>query len=89
MASAQHTIVNGPPKFDLMVSLFEGNPTPRKTVSFLTDRGSINVAITAIAQEDGSGESWLFEGYSTTRSSHRRVKGWFSTKSRAGTMDFL
>lgn len=73
-------IVNGPSKFELVISLFEGNPTPRHTATFEIEAvGGVQfkVAIYCISQEDGSGESWNFEGYLTNGPSkgRGRVKG--------------
>ncbi len=84
-------ISDGPGKFELLVSLFEGNKVPRTKVRFKISNGRISdrdtenldVAITMVAQEDGSGDSWLFEGY--TRDSPRgKVHGLYSTRSRSG-----
>jgi hypothetical protein len=89
-------ILRGPSKFDLMVSLFEGNPTLRKYVQFniYEQRGggimghSIPVAIMGIRQEDGSGESWLFEGYCSDSEWRNReqgyVFGYYSSQTRTG-----
>lgn len=94
--TTQKNIVYGPSKFDLMVSLFEGNPTLRKRVSFSVDTGfttsappgkklgmteKIEIAITGVSQEDGGGESWLFEGYSNE---HKKVYGYYSSQTRKG-----
>lgn len=100
MTSTDNTkISSGPSKFDLMVSLFEGNQNPRKTVRFKVDSGQrkprgprntdeiiyndVDVAITLIAHEDGSGESWLFEGY-IHGISRGNIHGYYSTKNRSG-----
>ncbi len=86
------SIVNGPSKFDFMVSLFEGNHRPRRTVNFrlagFTEE--VPVAITAVQQEDGSGESWNWEGnlHLSTAKSYQ-VKGYFGTKGRCGHFHFI
>jgi hypothetical protein len=84
-------IVNGPSKFDLMLSLFDGNKTPRRTVDFHLEgvKTRIQVAITEIQQEDGSGESWNFEGHTQNPFMHFQVCGYFSTSGRTGTLNFL
>jgi len=47
-------IVNGPSKFDLMVSLFDNNAKPRRTVRFVLDHGhELDVAITMVQQDTG------------------------------------
>jgi hypothetical protein len=82
-------IVNGPSKFDLMVSLFDNNAKPRRTVRFFLDHGhELDVAITMIQQEDGSGESWNFTGTATYADGGTsfHVRGYFGTRSRKGTL---
>lgn len=85
-------IADGPGKFDLMVSLFEGNRVPRTRVAFKVDNDNLGngttqsvleVAITMVAQEDGSGEAWLFEGY--VHSGKRgKIHGFYSSQTRTG-----
>jgi hypothetical protein len=83
-------IVGGPSKFDLMVSLFEGNPHCRRTVAFKLEglRQEINVAITGIQQADGSGESWNFDGW-VLGEPHAHVKGYYGSHGRAGYFHFI
>lgn len=91
MAEEPIHISNGPGKWDLMVSLFEGNPTHRRKVRFEIPNGhrgneshtELDVAITLVAQEDGSGESWLFEGY-RNGSVRGMIHGYYSTRTRTG-----
>jgi hypothetical protein len=90
-------IIKGPSKFDLMVALFDrrGNNGNPHVVTFTTEWNTvISVTITGMSLEDGSGESWLFEGYATekrhltdTKSEKvsGRVSGWFNTERRTGT----
>lgn len=85
-------IVGGPSKFDLMLSLFDGNKHPRRTVDFQLEgvNGHIRVAITSVEQEDGSGESWNFGGHLWhDTEKHWHVEGYFGTKGRRGTMRFV
>jgi hypothetical protein len=85
-------IVNGPSKFDLMVSLFEGNPESRRTVKFVVEDGrEANVAITMIKQEDGSGESWMYEGDGNFLGGRIRFRmnGYFSSRARSGTLSIV
>lgn len=85
-------IVNGPSKFDLMLSLFDGNQTPRRTVSFQLEgvEMHIPVAIVMIEQEDGSGESWNFKGQTRFEGAKGsfHIKGYFATKGRCGHLEF-
>jgi hypothetical protein len=85
-------IVNGPSKFDLMVSLFEGNPKHRRTVSFALEgiREEMQVGITAVEQESGGGESWNWQGnLHNDKGARYRVKGYFGTKGRTGHFNFV
>jgi hypothetical protein len=85
-------VVGGPNKFDLMLSLFDGNKRPRRTVGFQLEGVSrhIRIAITSVQQEDGSGESWNFGGHLWhDTEKHWHVEGYFGTKDRRGTMHFV
>lgn len=85
-------VLNGPSKFDLMLSLFDGNQHPRRTVSFQIEgfKKEVTVAITSVQQEDGSGESWNWEGFLRFAPETKaiRTKGYFSTKHRTGYFKF-
>lgn len=85
------TVVGGPSKFDLMLSLFDGNKEPRRTVEFQLDgaRGPIVVAITTVQQEDGSGESWCIKGWITNYRRSFDIEGYYSSKGRAGRIAFI
>lgn len=85
----QHQINDGPCKWDLMLALFDNTfDSPHfVTFTFLGTDGvleEIRVYIDSVSREDGSGESWCFEGH--TRPDNRRVRGYFSTKRRHGTL---
>jgi predicted ATPase len=81
-------IMNGPSKFDLMVSLFTTVPV-RVPVLFKTENhGDFSAIITGVRWEDGSGESWIIEGYSVFAAG-ARFTGYFSTKDRRGHIKFL
>lgn len=99
----RYKIVNAPSKFDLCITFFD-RPNPekldcRRTVnftiqgpSFPSGRLRIAVVINAISWEDGSGESWCFEGYCNTNVGQpknwtAKVKGWFRTSDRKGWID--
>lgn len=80
-------ILNGPSKFDLMLSLFDGNKEPRRTVKFRLEglKQEVEVAITSVQQEDGSGESWNWEGnLKLAKGRGYHVRGYFATKGRMG-----
>ncbi len=94
--TTQTSIIYGPSKFDLMISLFEGNPVPRKKVEFSINTGmttsapagkklsmteKLELAITGVEQEDGSGESWLFKGYSEK---YQKASGYYNSQTRKG-----
>lgn len=84
-------VVGGPSKFDLMLSLFDGNKEPRRTVEFKLEgvMDTITVAITMVQQEDGSGESWNFDGWQTNVKRGFDVKGYYCSKSRTGYFTFI
>ncbi len=86
----QFNVIGGPNKFDLMVSLFEGNPKHRKTVAFKLEgfRQDINVAITSVEQEDGSGESWNITGWVMGEPS-AHVRAYYSSHGRSGFFTFI
>lgn len=83
-------VVGGPSKFDLMVSLFEGNPQHRRTVAFKLEglRQEVHVAITGVQQEDGSGESWNIEGWVKGEPS-AHVKAYYTSRGRSGYFRFI
>lgn len=100
---ARNKIVNAPSKFDLSVAFFD-RPIPvkigsRRSVMFVIEGPNslhsekpINVVVNSISWEDGSGESWCFEGYCTTNVGQpvtwdAKVKGWFRTLDRKGWID--
>lgn len=83
-------VVGGPSKFDLMLSLFDGNKDPRRAVEFQLEgaRGPITAAITMVQQEDGSGESWNFRGWLANYRRNFGIQGYYSSKSRKGHLTF-
>ena len=100
ITSIRSDITGGPSKFELMLSLFDRKPNVR-TIEFKlgnNDLISAFVVINGVSLEDGSGESFCFEGYvqsmkpevpRDTRSSFRKVKGWYTTASRKGWIMLL
>lgn len=97
----QYKIINAPSKLDVIVAFFDkpNNGTGRRSVFFTTEdsvdlKGNqqIEVVINEISWEDGSGESWCFEGYCKTDVGQPqnwivKVKGWFRTSDRKGWID--
>ncbi len=87
------TLVGGPSKYDLLASLGEGHAHLR-TVNFLLEgcKQEINVCVMSLEKEDGSGESWNFKAllwnWVGDLGNHWRIKGYFSTKNRRGTLKF-
>lgn len=99
----RNNIVNAPSKFDLSIAFFD-RPNPeklggRRSVNFTINGPScsngqiqIEVVINRISWEDGSGESWCFEGYCKTNVGQPQnwaanVQGWFRTSDRKGWID--
>ncbi|MDB5236989.1 MAG: hypothetical protein JWL88_91 [Parcubacteria group bacterium] len=98
ITSIRSDITGGPSKFELMLSLFDRKPNVRTVefrLGFDNQENAISaiVVINGVSLEDGSGESFCFEGYvqsmkpslqRDTRSQFRKMKGWYSTASRKG-----
>lgn len=89
--SQSFNVIGGPSKFDLMLSLFDGNKDPRRTVEFKLEgaREPIVVAVTMVQQEDGSGESWNFQGHLINYRRGFDVRGHYSSNSRKGYITFI
>ena len=87
MANKFFNIIGGPSKFELMLGLFDNTMSEPRRVSFQLQGGTaLSVCLLSVGREDGSGESWLFEGAIQwpDASHNRRVKGYFTTKRRTG-----
>ena len=84
-------VTGGPSKFDLMLSLFDGNKDPRRTVEFQLEGAHVPITagITMVQQEDGSGESWNFEGWLANYRRGFNIKGYYSSRSRTGYITFI
>jgi hypothetical protein len=83
---ARYNITNGPSKWDLMLSLFDGDYRHRREALFFLQLGTIKDAvpflINELAREGESGECWNFKGLA---GSHRcECHGFFSIKNRKG-----
>lgn len=85
------SVTGGPSKFDLMLSLFDGNKDSRRTVEFKLEgvRLPIVVAITMVEREDGPGESWNFQGHLTNYHRGFDVRGHYFSNSRKGYITFV
>ncbi len=84
-------IVNGPSKWDLMLAIFDStSEKPRRVTFVLHDGRRIEMNLVAISREDGSGESWCFEGLVRLSDGEceRLLKGYFATRDRRGTLWF-
>ncbi len=91
-------IVDGPSKFDLMLALFDSDSSHRRTVAFLLENpeakqgdlqcASLNFVINEVGREDGSGENWLFDGYYKVADRSGNARGFFSTRTRKGWVQF-
>jgi len=75
----QQDVTNGPNKFDLMASLFDG-----KIVWFTVEgMGKVKITVHGVNIDDASRERWLIEGYVFANGNQfychydsRRRKGW-------------
>ena len=103
--AATYKIHNGPSKLDLMLSLFDSSLSHPRSVTFqmtrdpYVERGhtiingfpvEMEVHITEVGKEDGSGESWAFSGYASFKGqASKSVKGYFHTQHRSGNLKVL
>jgi hypothetical protein len=91
--ATNYKILRGPSKWDLMLSLFDstmGSPryawfkvTPEDHNSKEPKSMDFCVLVNGVSREDGSSESWIFNGYSAGR----KVNGWFRTTNREGRLE--
>ncbi|MBI3573158.1 MAG: hypothetical protein HY092_03090 [Candidatus Kerfeldbacteria bacterium] len=92
MAWTESAIINGPSKWDLMLSLFDSKTGHEHEVQFQLEVGvTMHVFLSSVEREDGSAESWNFQGWSTGYSTarvmwkqHQHVRGYFNTLRRKG-----
>ncbi len=93
-------ITNGPSKWDLMLSLLDGDSKNRREVVFVVHEGighteGMHVRIDTLEREDGSGESWNFKGRipyilrDFIASTEKKIEGHFSTRTRKGHLRLL
>lgn len=92
--SARQDIVQGPEKKDFFDSLSEKTQITISTVpqGIKKQEGKIpmhynrKTILSFIQAEDGSRESWNFEGVQVLNGDSVRVKGHYNTKTRKGTL---
>ena len=87
----EFAVKDGPSKFDLMTSLFAGRDLSDRLVTFdVEGLGKVQAMISSVMREDNSGESWNITAYleDGLDSGARIAQGYFSTKSRRGTIRF-
>ncbi|MFA6432712.1 MAG: hypothetical protein WCV82_02745 [Candidatus Paceibacterota bacterium] len=95
----QYKIVNGPSKHDLDIAFINRINGKRLPVEFWVEglystnpneRTNVCAVINSLSWEDGSGESWNFEGYVTCHDKEvmypGKIKGQYWTSSREGIM---
>ena len=86
MCADRIPIDNGPDLLKMIISLAEGNPSPRRKVQFVfaVQTRNLEVAITGLEQEDGSGNRWIFKGYGTAGEVRSQVQGYYDSQTRKG-----
>lgn len=89
---ARPSILGGPSKFDLMLSLFDGRTPDFRIISFTVEtekKFKLDVTVSEVAREDGSGESWLLRGYTAPTAGFRReFRAWYRTDRRIGWIEW-
>lgn len=82
MATYSVRVTDGPGKFDLMLSLFEG-----KTVEFRDSGGvRMTVKVNGLAIEEGSRNDWLIDGY--FEGTLIRLHAFYDLRTRRGHIDW-
>ena len=87
LPEGQFQITDGPSKFDLMCSLFDGKKVKITCNTFVSEKMKIcpklDVVFSSIGVEDGSHDSWIGEVIFLTYSGERR-KFYYDTRRRTG-----
>ncbi|MDP3994798.1 MAG: hypothetical protein Q8P91_03125 [bacterium] len=101
---AEMKITSGPCKADLEKALFDGSTSAGRNVggiryvTFIAFAGEVKkfveVAVNSVGREDGSGESWLVDGYVVTIDgkpvgSGKNYHAYYHTQNRRGYIKFL
>lgn len=93
LTEGQLKITDGPSKFDLMISLFDGKVV--KITCDLSNKENLNqkihqkidVIFTSIGIEDGSHDSWIGEVYLYDKNFSRETrKFYYSSRNRSGVI---
>lgn len=85
-----YRITEGPSKFDLMCSLFDGK-TVQFTQQIEADKKTVKAVITAIEMEDGSNDSWnikmlVKESNTSSIQAGRSLSAYYSSRNRQGNI---
>lgn len=90
-------IINGPGKFEFIVESFCVNDKKRNEIIFLLKKNTgpikfkapqpMKVIINSISWEDGSGESWLFDGREACGGG--KVGGYYNTSRHTGYIKII
>jgi len=80
--SVQTPIENGPCKYDLMLSLFEG-----KQVTLRAGGKDYKVVFSRLMLEDGSRMKWIFSASIVTESPWKNITGYYDVKNRRGFIE--
>jgi hypothetical protein len=69
-----------------MLALFDGSSAEGsiRAVTFTAGNEELKVFINLVQREDGSGESWIFEGSLVHGEAYQPIRVYFSTKRREG-----
>lgn len=93
MTTIRSDINQGPSKFELMLALFDRTVVGTRHVEFNISNGTrstiAGVVITGVEIDDGSGESWIFKGYTKNPGKIRNCLGWYRTDTRRGWIELL
>lgn len=93
MSNPTHTIIAGPDRFNLMMSLFSA-AHPRPTVEFTVHEYSKenghkwkeNVHVNSVSLEDGSGHRFCFQGYNAANKCN--LNGYYDVQVKLGWIKF-
>ena len=84
MATTTYKITSGPDSLHLLLavtSMFKDGSAP--DVTYETSTGPITLQLNGIAREDGSGKSWLLDGF---LAHGKRMTGYYHAERRAGRL---
>jgi len=84
-------IVNGPNKWDLMLSLFDNSTSRPRIPEFHLKSGRVfRLLVNEVGRESGSGDNWLISGFIVLDdgSCGLGFNGYYSTKDRDGWLEW-